>query len=224
MLALWFARALWFRRPHAQAVGPSHRHRSTHLARSYPRDQGHRLLPDGRRALSIGYDGTIKLWNVETGALLSSFEAIGHYLAYLPDERHVLYQDSEHSYLLDTRKGISINLGYRGRHLLSDNRHMLTFSGNIVDIYDSLTNSVTRIDKDDQSIRLMNGRRTKMDIGNRIIRLWDVENYDVVTSFTADADLTSKSCFGPLVVAGDDAGDLHILDLVEPLPSSPERV
>ena len=64
------------------------------------RYQGHRfgvnsvaLSPDGRHAVTGGYDNTVRLWDVETGAELCRY--LGHRewvwsVAFSPDGRHVL--------------------------------------------------------------------------------------------------------------------------------------
>jgi WD40 repeat protein len=49
-------------------------------------------MPDGRRALSASFDGTVRLWNVETGAELRRFNRQGEQLvdvAVSPDGKWV---------------------------------------------------------------------------------------------------------------------------------------
>jgi WD40 repeat protein len=54
---------------------------------------------DGGRALSSG-DGTLRLWDVETGKELHCFHKPGGYLAVSPDGRHVLYGGGDGAALL----------------------------------------------------------------------------------------------------------------------------
>ncbi|NPU99204.1 MAG: hypothetical protein HPY51_18560 [Candidatus Omnitrophica bacterium] len=63
--------------------------------------------PDGRRIVSASRDGTAKVWDAETGAMVSEF--VGHatgvvYARFFPDGRRVLSADNDHrAYIWDSQ-------------------------------------------------------------------------------------------------------------------------
>jgi hypothetical protein len=60
---------------------------------------------------------------------------------------------------------------------------------------------------------------------NRRLKVWGLAAGTHVATFTADQPLTYVAAASDCTfLAGDEGGNLHILDLVEPLPSPPERV
>ena len=72
---------------------------------------------------------------------------------------------------------------------------------------------------------LPDGRRALSGSSDNTLKLWDLESGICCATWTADQPISCVAAVSDrFFIAGDEGGTLHFLDLVEPLPSAPERV
>jgi WD40 repeat protein len=154
------------------------------------------LLPDGRRALSASWDGTLKLWDLETGQILTTLEGHSGWVsavALLPDGRRALSTSSDKTlklWDLETGQVIKTLEGHSecvtAVAMLPDGRRALSASGDYtLKLWDLDTGKVLKTLEGHSGwvsavALLPDGRRALSSSFDKTLRLWDIETGQVL--------------------------------------------
>jgi len=147
------------------------------------------LNADGRRAVSACEDKTLKVWNVETGEQLCVLD--GH--------RHAV-------------NGVAISPNGRLAVSASDDKTLKVWD------LETAQDLLTLIGHTDTIYGVAvspDGRHAISASFDKTLRLWDLESGALVTTFTCDSAVWCTFVNDREVIAGDEAGRVHLLSLVE---------
>jgi len=143
---------------------------------------------DGRRAVSGGSDGTVRMWDMDTGAL--RYTRTG--------QRYDLNVDVAVS--ADGRRAVSgVGAGMRVWDMDTGALlHTLTGTGHYVRVAVSA-----------------DGRHAVSGGGDRTVRVWDLAQRAELASFVSDNEITALAATTPgtRVIAGTSGGSVHLLKL-----------
>ena len=147
------------------------------------------ITPDGRRAVSASYDNTLRVWDLESGQSVRTLE--GHSssvngVAITPDGRRAVSASWDNTLRVwDLESGQSVR----------------TLEG-----HSRWVNGVA-VTPD--------GRRAVSASYDNTLRVWDLESGKELALLTADCVTAScaVSLDGQTIVAGDEAGNMHILKM-----------
>jgi len=151
------------------------------------------MSADGRLAVSASEDGTLKVWDLETGRELHTLQS-------------------------DTRDSFGVAVSANGRQAVSASedgtlrvwdlgtgRQVRTLEGHSDIVYDVAVND--------------DGRLAVSASNDRTVKLWDLESGTTAATFTCDvAALCCAFAGRRKVVAGDADGGVHFLRLEDPKP------
>ena len=145
---------------------------------------------DDRRAVSTSCDRTLRVWNLETGETLHTLE--GHSggvnaVAVVDGRQAVSASDDGTLRVWDLETGETLG----------------TLEG-----HSDWVNAVAMVD----------GHRAVSASNDRALRVWDLESKETLAVLTLDSPVTAVAVTtdGRVVVAGDQSGRVHFLDLVLP--------
>jgi TIR domain/NB-ARC domain/APAF-1 helical domain/WD domain, G-beta repeat len=190
------------------------------------------VTPDGRRAVSGSDDRTLKVWDLERGALLATLEGHGHWVravAVTPDGRRAVsgsldrtlkVWDLEQGALLATLEGhddrvLTVAVTPDGRRAVSGSLDAM------LQVWDLEENALlTTLPSHGVGVRAVavtpDWRRAVSGSDDRTLRLWDPGTGRELAEFTGDAPFSccAITSDGGSVVAGDGAGQVHVLEIL----------
>jgi WD40 repeat protein/serine/threonine protein kinase len=189
------------------------------------------FLPDGCRAVSSGDDGTIRLWDLESGRLLHQFGHGGLVITVTPtpDGRFVLSAGEDRIirvWDLESRTEARAFIGHEGHIgsvvLSRDGRRALSGSDDrTVRLWDFGTRAEIRHWRGHTDIVrtvafLADGRRAVSASHDRTVRLWDTETGAELRRYAGEQrgiHCAAVSLDGRRIVAGGSDGTIWIWDL-----------
>jgi WD40 repeat protein len=185
-------------------------------------------LPDGR-VVSSSYDGTIRVWDTKTGSetVLIKRSRWPNGLCVLPDGRLAAGAEERSMGLWDIETGAETVLRIVGQPhesivalcVLADGRLALGSSKGTIQLWDVIENAETARLKGHSGVvaalsSLPDGRLASCS-DDKTIRLWDVTIGCEVARLEVDAPIRCIAALsGTRLVAGDDLGNLHWLEIV----------
>jgi WD40 repeat protein len=149
------------------------------------------VTPDGRLALSGSDDRTLRLWDLESGKtihILQGHRSAVKRIAVAPDGRSVVSTSDDRTLRLwDLHRG----------------RMIRTLEGH--------TDSVRGVAVTPDGRLALSGSR------DQTLRLWDLKSGNEIGIFTADSimDVLALAPDGCTIIAGDELGRVHFLEIVE---------
>jgi WD40 repeat protein len=169
--------------------------------------------PDGRRLLTGGDDGAIKLWDAATGALIRTFTGVGpvQIVAFSPDGKRIFAGGNGSARLWDTQTGAPSHVlpGHarfvRSVAFSEDGTRILTADpDNTVRIWNAATGRLIGARrgqaKQVDSIMFAPGGRLALSASSEptvMLRLWDIQTGELVRSFDAHTDWIDSAAFTP---------------------------
>ena len=197
------------------------------------------VLPDGRRALSGSGDKTLKLWDLQTGACLRTLERHSFWVTscvVLPEARRALSGSHDDTLKLwDLESGACLRT-LRGHDfpvtscvVLPDGQRALSGSEDqTLKLWDLESGACLRTLEGHSHmvtscVVLPDGRRALSGSGDNTLKLWDLASGTCLATFTTEAGIGSCAVApdGVHIVAGDDAGHVHFLELRQVLEHAP---
>jgi WD40 repeat protein len=195
------------------------------------------VTPDGRRCVSGADDRTLRLWDLTSGQCLAILE--GHRsgvmaLALTPDGQHCVSGSADSTlrvWDLATGTCLATLEGHRSLVMAvavtPDGRRCTSGSDDqTLRIWDLATGQSLAILKGhDGWVRAVavtpDGRRCVSGSADRTLKVWDLATGTTIATFSVDHAILCCACASDtLFVAGDRGGNLHILDLVESVPTA----
>jgi len=153
------------------------------------------LTSDGSRAVSASMDGTLKVWDLETGSELRTLED---------------HTDSVFAVAV-TRDGKRAVSASRDRTLKVWDLE----TGSVLRTLEDHSGPVSGV------ALTPDGKRAASASDDKTVKLWDLETGIALAAFHCDARPTCCAFAGAnMIVAGDYSGRLHFLHLEEPTPNS----
>jgi WD40 repeat protein len=152
---------------------------------------------DGRHAISGSYDRTLRLWDLESGQTIRTLE--GH---------------------TDAVYAVVVTLDGRCAVSASHDKTLRVWdveSGQMLRPLEGHTDPVNAM------AVTPDGRRALSASWDKTLRVWDLESGKEIASFTGDYRMLSCAIVpnGPAIVAGDESGQVHFLEIVEADPTKP---
>ena len=149
------------------------------------------VTPDSRYAISGSDDSTLKIWDIEKGSLLHNLENHKDWIIAVvvtPDGKYTISGSADHK----------INVWD-----IDTGRKLRTLKGH--------TGWVTGLAVTPDSKRAISVSHDKY------IKVWDIENGNIITYFKGESLLVTcaVSPDGRTIIAGDQSGQVHILQLEE---------
>jgi WD40 repeat protein len=149
------------------------------------------VTPDGRRAVSVSDDQTLRVWDLESGQAVRTLE--GHAslvmgVAVTPDGGRAVSASHDRTLRVwDLESGQSL----------------CTLEGHTDRVW------AVAVTPD--------GRRAVSASGDRTLRVWDLESDEEVAIFTGESRIFSCAFapHGRTIIAGDESGRVHFLSLIE---------
>jgi dipeptidyl aminopeptidase/acylaminoacyl peptidase len=127
--------------------------------------------PDGRRIVSTSYDGTVKVWDVESGRELHTLSGHGNWVnsaAFSPDGRRIVSASGDKTVKVwDTESGPVL-------HTLSGHRDIVTSAAWSPD-----------------------GRRVVSASVDKTVKVWDAESGKVLRTLSGHGDFVLSAAFSP---------------------------
>ncbi len=181
---------------------------------------------DQRRVVSASRDGTLRVWDVETGEQLCALEGhtSGVETVAVLDHRSVTYDGTlrfwgvgvrEQLCALDCIAMYSVMMVVDQRRVVSasDDRTLRVWdveTGKQLRALEGHTDSV-------RAVAVVDQRRVVSASDDRTLRVWDVDTARTGAVFTLDAPARTVAFVRDrrLLVAGDESGRVHFLDLIE---------
>jgi WD40 repeat protein len=146
------------------------------------------VTADGRRAVSSSYDKTLKVWDLETGRVLRTLE--GHTIRV---------------------EGVAVTADGRRAVFASYDKTLKVWdleTGSALRTLEGHTDGVTGV------AVMADGRRAVSASYDKTLKVWDLETGRRVAKFPCDAAALCCAFSGALmIVAGDMAGQVHLLSL-----------
>jgi hypothetical protein len=170
--------------------------------------------PDGTRLLSGGKDGSVRLWEVETGAELRRLEGHGDLVAsvaFSPDGRRALSAGYDHEvFLWDLEKGVAVP-GFAFSNVLRyvnhvafspDGKFALVCGGRTICLIDAATGQVERRLEGHTGAVVSatfsaDGKQVLSGGDDRALRLWDRAGGKEVRVFTGHEGFVKSVALSP---------------------------
>jgi WD40 repeat protein len=190
------------------------------------------VLPDGQRALSGSLDGTVKLWDLATGAVLQTFAGHTHAVTavtILADGQRAVSGSADCTLKLwDLGSGAVLQTfeGHtqwvRALTVLSDQRRVLSGSedrtlrmwdiesGAVLRSFEGHTGAVRALAEIPDSRRVLSGG------ADRTLRLWNLESGELLATFDDHADWINSVAVlpeGGRALSASDDGTVKLWDL-----------
>ncbi len=197
--------------------------------------------PDGRKALSIGRNDSLTLWDVANGVKIRSFEIrriiMGSYITtgdisggtFSPNGRQVLFGSNDGALrLLDTASGAEVRVfgagsavGHQKRCAFSPDGRQILSAGNDLLLWNVTSGAVIRSFQGHSAevnacTFSPDGRHALSASDDCTLRLWNVASGRELARWTTDTPLLccAIGLDGETVIAGDNMGGLHFLSIV----------
>ncbi len=187
------------------------------------------LFPDGLRAISASGDGTLKIWNLDTGRCLRTIQGDEHgvaAVALLPDSRRAIsggldatlkVWDLDTGQCLQTLQGhtnqvSALSVSFDGQHALSTSAGAtaklwnLNTGGCLKTLQTPLSNGHT-------VALLPDGRRALLVNSDYVLELWDLETEQRHRTFPGHTNAIALFPSGHQVIAGNADSRARVWDL-----------
>ncbi|NEP35367.1 PQQ-binding-like beta-propeller repeat protein, partial [Moorena sp. SIO3B2] len=145
--------------------------------------------PDGKQIISVSGDGTVRLWDTESGQLIHTFEGNTEWvtaIAFSPDGKQILSGSGDGTVRLwDTETGQPLH----------------TLEGH--------TSSVTEIAFSPDGKQIISGSE------DNTVRLWDTETGQLIHTFEGHTDLVTDIAFSPdgkQIISGSNDNTVRLWD------------
>src|SRR5271165_1997137 len=188
------------------------------------------VTPDGRHVVSGSWDNTLRVWDLATGQTKTTLQGHTSWVTAVvvtPDGRHVVSGSADHTvrvWDLATGQTKTTLQGHTnavvvtpdGRYVVSDSAdHTLRIwdlvTGQTKTTLEGHTSWVTAV------LVTPDGRYVVSGSADQTLRLWDLKDGKEILTFTLDGEVSA--CMAArdnrTIVAGDDLGGLHFLQIVE---------
>jgi len=185
---------------------------------------------DSRSVIAVFQDGTLKSWDIEAGREIRTIPGnktrLGD-VAISGDARLAVAAIGGHLVALELETGAILGKTSDGSAELS----MVAVASNgtqavavdrdhLIKVWDIEAATVLRTIRFEGGTVTMvaisrDGKRLAVTSTDRTIRVLDLNTGDVLAAFTADAVIRCCVWTGPLLLAGDAAGRVHILEIVD---------
>jgi WD40 repeat protein len=187
------------------------------------------VTPDGRRAVSVSFDKTLRIWNLETGQELRSLKAQDFHIAdavLTPDGRRLIYTSGSLLKVSELDSGLELQSleGHTDRisHVVvtPDGSRAISRSGDkTLKGWDLASGSELRTIEGPESIDIMrltsDGLRLVV-AKDSTLKVWDWATGAAIAEFACDSDVEYCECgLLNLIFARDARGSLYILSLEE---------
>lgn len=198
------------------------------------------ITPDGLRAITAGMSGTVKIWDVPTGELVRAYH--GHTsrvdaLAITPDGQWAVTGSRDQTVQVWAIATGAVRHTLRGEswfasdlRISADGRRLVTVSRRgVLRIWDLATGGLVHRLGRLPHVRALaitpDSRYAVLGARDRKVTVRDLASGNVACSFTAEQPILCCAIAGPMlaqdgapasyrVIAGDDAGGVHILKLL----------
>jgi WD40 repeat protein len=190
------------------------------------------LLPDGQHALSGSVDGTLKLWDLASGAVLQTF--VGHAgavtaVTVLPDGRRAVSGSADRMLKLWDLSSGAVLQTFEGHRqwvravtLLSDQRRLVSGGEDCtVRLWDLASGSVLRTFEGHAGavrsvIELPDAKRILSGSADRTLKVWDLESGSLLQTFEGHSNWINGVAAlpnGRHAISASDDGTLQVWDV-----------
>ncbi len=191
------------------------------------------VTPDHARALSAAPDGRLVVWEVETGHVLHTLDAVFNPLsgsvALFPDGKRAVVSSDNSLVVWDILSGVPVNTLNGHTWFIDALAVGLTPAG--IRIISGSRDKTVRIWNPDRAdplltlvghtytvggVAVLPGGLQLISCGDNSLRVWDILTGRCEATFTADTSLIKCACApdGKIIVVGDLAGQVHFLEYV----------
>jgi WD40 repeat protein len=189
------------------------------------------VTPDGQKAISSSAATNLKIWEINSGNELHTLSGHSHFVtavAVTPDGRLAVSAsrdqtlkvwDISNGHEIHTLKGhldqvLAVAVTSDGCRAVSASMdHTLRiwdlYSGRQLHVLEGHADWVRRV------VVTPNGRCAISTSNDQTLKVWDLESGLVVATFTCDFATLGCACAGRRIIAGDEGGRVHLLELEE---------
>jgi WD40 repeat protein/nucleoside phosphorylase len=198
------------------------------------------VTPDGRRVVSASWDNTLKVWDLETGQELATLEGHGANAtgcAVTPDGRRVVSASDDWTLKVwDLETGQELAALEDGRGANATGCAVTPDGRRVVSASDNWTLKVWDLEMGRKLATLKghelwvngftvtpDGRRVVSASGDNTLKVWDLETGQCLTTLYGFSEFTAVSVGAELICAGDQAGNVWILEMGTSADRSPSN-